>query len=360
MIRPKTLAIRGTLTAVAVFQMSCGDSSGPGNGPATIAANSPTNLSGAPGVDVVELPSVVVRNQSGEPVAGARVVFSVETGGGSVTGGNATTDAAGVATVGGWTLGPTIGTNTMVARIGNLPSVTFTAVSTDPCGFAPAHAVGSTTNGQLTLQDCQLSDGTFADFYSVSVPTAGTYIFNQNADHFDTYLALLNSSGAVIGLNDDVGTDTTHSSIKAILPAGNFILAANSYWPGATGAYSIASLASSAHITGCEDAFVVRGITTSQSLQSTDCTLNGIFGDEYVIVLNANQPLTVSMTSADVDSYLEIHAAADLTILASNDDADGTTKNASVTFTPTTTDFYVITARTNTPGAVGAYSLTIQ
>ena len=46
--------------------------------------------------------------------------------------------------------------------------------------------------------------------------------------------------------------------------------------------------------------------------------------------------------------------------VASNDDADGTTKNASVTFTPTTTDFYVITARTNTPGAVGAYSLTIQ
>ncbi|HJQ54682.1 MAG TPA: Ig-like domain-containing protein [Gemmatimonadaceae bacterium] len=348
------------LTAVAVFQLSCGDSSGPGNGPSAMAANSSTELTGAPGSDVFELPSVVVRNQSGQPVAGARVVFSVESGGGSVIGGNVTTDAAGVATVGGWTLGPNLGTNTMVARTGNLPPVTFTAVGSDPCGFAPVHVLGTTSNGQLTLHDCALSDGTFADFYTVNIPTAGTYVFTQAAAHFDTFLALLNATGGVLGLNDDVGTDTTHSSIKAILPAGNFILAANSYWPGATGAYTIASVASSAHVTGCEDAFVVRGITTAQSLQTTDCALNGIFGDEYVIVLDANQPVTVSMSSTNVDSYLEIHAASDLTLLASNDDADGTTKNASLVFTPTARDFYVITARTNTAGATGNYSLVIQ
>lgn len=348
------------LSAVAVFQISCGDSTGPDNSPATIDANSSTSIAGVPGGDVFELPSVIVRNRSGQPVVGARVVFSIETGGGAVSGGNATTDSAGVATVGGWTLGPILGSNTMSARTGNLPPITFTAVSSDPCGFAQVHVVGTTNNGQLTQQDCELSDGTFADFYAVNIPTAGTYVFTQAAQHFDTFLALLNAAGGVLGLNDDVGVDTTHSSIKAILPAGNFILAANSYWPGATGAYTIASVASTAHVTGCEDAFVVRGITTAQSLQTTDCALNGIFGDEYVIVLDANQPVTVSMTSPDVDSYLEIHAASDLTILASNDDADGTTKNATLVFTPAARDFYVITARTNTAGATGNYSLVIQ
>ena len=248
----------------------------------------------------------------------------------------------------------------MVARTGNLPPVTFTAVGSDPCTFAPVHVVGTMSNGRLALQDCALSDGTFADFYAVNIPAAGTYVFTQAAAHFDTYLALLNATGGVLGLNDDVGVDTTRSSIKAILPVGNFILAANSYWPGATGEYTIASVASAAHVTGCEDAFVVRGITTAQSLQSTDCSLNGIFGDEYLIVLDANQPVTISMSSADVDSYLEIHAASDLTILASNDDADGTTRNASLVFTPAARDFYVITARTNTAGATGNYSLVIQ
>ena len=66
------------------------------------------------------------------------------------------------------------------------------------------------------------------------------------------------------------------------------------------------------------------------------------------------------MSSADVDSYLEIHNATSLTILASNDDVDATTKNASVTFTPQTTDFYFITARTPSAGQTGAYGVRKQ
>jgi hypothetical protein len=220
--------------------------------------------------------------------------------------------------------------------------------------------LGTTTNGQLSLQDCQLSDGTFADFYSVTLPTAGTYIFTQTATTFDTFLAMLTPGGALIGVNDDVGTDTTRSSLKVIVPAGTFIVAANSYNARATGSYSLASAASSAPVTACEDVFVVRGITTQQSLQSTDCALNGVFGDEYVIVLVAGQPVTVSMTSTDVDAYLEIHPGSSNTILASNDNVDATTTNATVTFTAATTDFYVITARTPSAGQTGAYTLTIQ
>ena len=41
---------------------------------------------------------------------GVSVTFAVATGGGSVTGGSATTDATGIATVGSWTLGTTAGT----------------------------------------------------------------------------------------------------------------------------------------------------------------------------------------------------------------------------------------------------------
>jgi hypothetical protein len=106
--------------------------------------------------------------------------------------------------------------------------------------------------------------------------------------------------------------------------------------------------------------FVLRGITTTQSLQASDCALNGVFGDEYVIVLAAGQSVTVTMSSGAIDSYLEIHPGSSNAILASNDDANATTKNASVTFTPPTTDFYVITARTQAAGQTGAYTLTIQ
>ena len=48
------------------------------------------------------------------------------------------------------------------------------------------------------------SDGSFVDFYSVSIPSAGTYLFTQTGN-FDTYLALLSSGAIVIGVNDDFG-----------------------------------------------------------------------------------------------------------------------------------------------------------
>ena len=360
MIGTRRLGAVAALTAVAVLVSSCGDSSGPGNGAVSISANSSTTLTATAGGQVAELPSVVVRDQAGQAVAGARVTFVVETGGGAVTGGNATTDASGIATVGGWTLGPTAGSNTLSARTGNLPPVTFTANGSNPCGATSPHVLGTTTSGSLSQQDCHLSDGTFADFYAVNLPSAGTYIFTQTATTFDTFIALLTTAGAVVGINDDVGTDTTKSSLKAILPAGNFVIAANSFNPNVTGNYSISSASSTAEVTSCEDVFVVRGITTAQSLQASDCALNGVFGDEYIIVLFAGQPVTVTMSSTAVDAYLEIHPGDSNAILASNDNADGSTTNASVTFTPSTTAFYVITARTQAAGSTGAYTLTIQ
>jgi hypothetical protein len=360
---PRIIGACVALTAIVVLQSSCGgDASGPGSGAASIAANSATSLAAAPGAPVGELPSVLVLGQSGQPVAGAHVTFSVQSGGGSVTGGSATTNESGIATVGSWVLGPTIGTNTLTAKTGNLPAVIFTADGADPCSILNPHLLGSTTTGQLTQQDCRLSDGTFVDFYSVNVAAAGTYIFSQTATTFDTFLAFLSPSGAVIGVNDDVGTDTTRSSVKAILPAGNFVIAANSYNANVTGSYNIASTTSSAHVTGCEEVFTTRGIATAQSLQSTDCALNGVFGDQYTIVLFAGQPVTVSMASSAVDAYLEIHSASSNSILASNDNADATTTNASFVFTPTVSDFYIITARspTTSPGMTGAYTLTVQ
>jgi hypothetical protein len=75
---------------------------------------------------------VQVLDAAGEPVPGVRVTFAVPTGGGSVEGPVQTTDADGIARVGGWTLGPVAGTNTLEARAGELEGspVVFTAQGT--------------------------------------------------------------------------------------------------------------------------------------------------------------------------------------------------------------------------------------
>ena len=60
-------------------------------------------------------PSVKATDANSKPVSGAAVIFAVASGGGSITGGDQTTNESGVATVGSWTLGPTVGTNTLTA-----------------------------------------------------------------------------------------------------------------------------------------------------------------------------------------------------------------------------------------------------
>src|SRR6267154_5183057 len=68
-----------------LLQMSCGggDASGPGKQPANIAANSSTTITAPPGAQVTELPSVLVSDASGRPLAGAPVTFTVTSGGGT-------------------------------------------------------------------------------------------------------------------------------------------------------------------------------------------------------------------------------------------------------------------------------------
>jgi hypothetical protein len=339
-----------------VLQLSCGgaDTSGPGGGVATtIAPNSATTQTAAPETQVSALPSVLVSDGSGAPMTGVPVTFTVTTGGGSVTGGSATTNSAGIATVGSWTLGAA-GGNTLSATTGTLTAVKFTA-----CGTA-IHTLGSTVDSDLSTTDCQLSDGTFVDFYTVTVPTAGTYVFSQTSGIFDTYLGLFTAGAVVIGLNDDFGSVGTDSRVKVIVPAGTYLVGANSFDANAIGTYSLASAASATPVTNCEDVFVLAGITSPQALETTDCANIGFYSDDYVIWLTTGQSITVSMTSSVVDSYLEIRRDGSTAVLASNDNIDATTKDAQFTYTAPASGFYIILAASLVAGSTGDYTFAIH
>ena len=349
------------LAGIVALQMSCGDSSGPsGNAAASIAAVSSTTLTAAPGGQVDDPPSVIVSDASGHPISGVTVTFAVTAGGGTVTGNHQTSDASGVATVGSWTLGTATGTNTLVASTGNL-SVTFIANGADPCQPTAIHALGSTTNGKLSPADCQFNDGSLVDLYTVNIPSGGTYLFTEAAG-FDTFLLLFSSTGSIIGENDDVAQPNT-SIVKAILPAGSFVLGANAFFANVTGDYTLTSAASTTEITNCEDVWIVRGASTTQSLQTTDCAAGGVYSDDYMIFLRGGQSVTASMTSTVLDSYLEVYllnSNGTGTFEASNDNADGTTQNAQLVFNPPADGFYYFKARSAAAGATGAYTIAIQ
>ncbi len=132
---PGAVTTAGTHTASVTI-----NSDQASNGPQVVTVNLEMNA-GAPDTMVVQggdaqtaaagtqVPAMVavrVADAFGNPVEGVPVSFVVSAGGGSVAGVAPVTDEAGVATLASWTLGPSVGANTIDVTAGAL-SLTITA-----------------------------------------------------------------------------------------------------------------------------------------------------------------------------------------------------------------------------------------
>jgi acetyl esterase/lipase len=111
----------------------------------------------AAGSAVAIAPAVVVRDAVGNGVAGVSVTFTVTGGGGTVTPGAVTTAADGRAAPAGWTLGTSVGENTLRVSAAALPgaSVEFTAEATP--GPAASVEVSPSESGLLQGQTATLT-----------------------------------------------------------------------------------------------------------------------------------------------------------------------------------------------------------
>lgn len=89
------------------------------------------------------LPAVTVRDAAGNPVPNVAVTFAITGGGGTGTGLTATTNAQGVATIGGFTLGNTVGPNTVTATAAGVPGSAVFVIN----GTAGTAASGAVAGG---------------------------------------------------------------------------------------------------------------------------------------------------------------------------------------------------------------------
>ena len=123
---PRTLgsAVLSTLALVA----ACESGVEPEADVSTVEAVAGTALM-APAGSSVLAPAVRVRDALGAPVAGVAVRFAVASGGGTVEGSEARTDAQGVARAGSWKLGPQAGEQTLRAEVRGGPAVVIRATA---------------------------------------------------------------------------------------------------------------------------------------------------------------------------------------------------------------------------------------
>ena len=134
--------VRGTIAVVGMWAFAAcagGGDTAPNLDPLVVAIFAGGSQTATVGQAVATVPAVRA-TRGGNAAAGVAVVFSVSSGGGSITAASATTDATGVARVGSWILGTTTGTQTVTAQIAGATGSPLTFTATAIAGAASTAA----------------------------------------------------------------------------------------------------------------------------------------------------------------------------------------------------------------------------
>lgn len=326
--------------------------------PASITISAGNGQTATAGSAVSVRPAVIVRDGANRPVPGLTVTFAVTAGGGSVSGATPSTDSAGIATVGGWTLGGSSPSQSLQATV-NLTSlsVTFSATATGTCGGTQAYTLGSTVNGAFAVNPCEHN-------FSFTTSTASTFfrMLSTGTGFTAMSVAALWGPGGAIG---------TTGQVYMIVPAGSWTVTVTQSSSTGTGTYSMQTTVNAAH-TSCSSTFIAYAVTASQSLTS-GCThvfnaSSSIGGRtaavrHYYIYQPAGKTLTVRMASAEFDTYLEAYVLGG-SFLTFSDDFSGT--NSQITLSAPSVSRYIhihashYVVSGGTPRTDGNFTITID
>lgn len=369
--------MRALLVGMLVLALACGDSSGPGKRAASITGIAGDSQAAPSGAQLAFPLTFTALGSDGLPIQGVAVQWTVTPAGrASFNPPSGTTDANGVfsTTV---TVGFTPGPITIQAAVDGVAPVVYHATILSPCSFAVAYTLGQTVNGTLAATDCNLGGaGWFYDFYQLVLP-AGQQSFrvSMRSTAFDTWVDFFKASGQLVGFDDDsILGIAQNSQLDIILPGDTtYIIGANSFRPGTTGPYTLATALRPAGMNGCRQVFVARGITATDSITAGDCADSGAtphYYDVARIVVYGGTVLTLRQSSTTMNPALKLYIfdpivplANSRTLVASNDDSlAGTSTNAFIQYqvAAADTNFYDIIIGTSAAGETGTYTFEVS
>lgn len=209
---PSLTKLRAVIAGLlGLVEFACGgsDNTGVESPPAatSVALHAGNNQSASPGALVLTAPSVKATDANTKPVSGVAVSFAVTSGGGSITGGDQTTNVSGVATVESWMLGPTVGTNTLTATAEGLAGspVIFTATAETMTVTAVSPASGAVA-GRTAVTI------TGNNFLNVTSVTIGRSELSGHVVVSPTQITGITSSSGSPGTEDVVVTSSSHGT----------------------------------------------------------------------------------------------------------------------------------------------------
>jgi hypothetical protein len=286
------------VAALAAVSLACSDGAGPPV-PSRLEVVAGDAQVGAPGDVLAESLAVRVLDERGAPVPGTPVGWGVVSGDARLAPATSTTDAQGIART-SVQLGTVLGITVINAAVAGLSPASFAVETLDPCAVFTPVTLGSPTSGTLEPPDCAFSDGSLVDFFSLSLGGARGVTVAMTSTAVNAFLLLLSERFLALASDDDAGGGT-NASIRALLPAGEYVVGATSQAPGETGPYTLDFLDTGLELGACEVVWAARElIDVQQSLSATACpTPDGLAqaADHLAVVLLRGDTLTAEMNA---------------------------------------------------------------
>lgn len=103
------------------------------------------------------------------------------------------------------------------------------------CDRVRSFSIGNQASGDLSVNDCQLSDGSAVDYYRFSTNGNRPVHILLSSNTINPYVVIMDRNGTVVDEEDNGGTG--FSELVSDLPSGTYYIAATSYDVGEYGDY---------------------------------------------------------------------------------------------------------------------------
>jgi S1-C subfamily serine protease len=215
-------------------------------------------------------------------------------------------------------------------------------------------------NGALESGDNVLpADNSFFDIYTFDGQAGQQVSIEMTSGAIDPFLILIGPDGEEVAQDDDGGGNANAKIVVALPASGKYLLVANSYQGGESGAYRLQATASGISTqpqpTG-NPILQERGELASGDLVLGD---DGSLFDVYEFSGSAGQTVTITLESTEFDPYL-ILVDSSGNAIDQNDDASSSNANSFLRVRLPQTGTYQAIVNSYDRTGRGRYKLTVQ
>lgn len=245
--------------------------------------------------------------------------------------------------------------NSLIGAFSPSAGVTYYVVvsslgGTDPGAYTlELKSVVVSTGGPInTGETLNGVSGGSSTLYTFTASAGDSITITLRSPDFDTFVRLMDADGRELASDDDSGGDLDSQIAFFTVPSdGTYTISVEAFGDNvAAGTYTL-SLSTA----------VTRLIEYTQVI---DANLTPDATDGYRFRGQAGDVITISMTSADFDSYLTLFDDATNTTLTTNDDGGGNRNALIGPFVLPATGDYLIAARSYGAGEGGAYTISLN